>query len=379
MSSVPVVELPQVCLDGTAVPASPGGAGRYVLDLASALARRNDVYVSLVCRRGDGGRWRALGLTSVAELAPERRPMRLVWEQRRLPEVLEALAVDVHHAPHYTMPARAGRPVVVTVHDLSFVDHPEWHERSKAIFFRRALRRAARRADALVAVSRRTADRLRELYAPRAPVYVIPHGVDHERFRPVPEAAEADTAALQRAGVSPPYIAFVGTFEPRKDVPTLVRAFARLAPSRPDLTLLLAGAPGWGARQVEDAIASTGLSGRIRRPGYVDEDDKPALLRRAAAVAYPSLEEGFGLPALEALACGAPLVTTADSVMSDVVGDAALLVPSGDPDALAGALESCLDDEAQRRHRRELGLSVAARHTWETSAAAHAGVYRSLA
>ena len=379
MSTVPARPVPQVCLDGSAVPASPGGAGRYVLDLAAALGRRNDVGITLVCRKGDASRWRALGLASVAAAVPEARPLRLLWEQRRLPELLEALAVDVHHAPHYTMPTRTPRPVVVTVHDLSFVDHPEWHQRSKAWFFRRALRLAARRADALVAVSARTADRLRELYAPRAPVHVIPHGVDHSRFRPLPDDPSADVAALGRAGVRPPYIAFVGTLEPRKDVPTLVRAFARLAPSRPDVTLVLAGAPGWGTRQVEEAIAGSGVPERIRLTGYLDEEDKPALLRRAAAVAYPSLEEGFGLPALEVLACGTPLVTTADSVMSDVVGDAALLVPPRDPDALAAALGACLEEGPERRRRRELGLAVAGRHTWETSAAAHAGVYRSLA
>jgi glycosyltransferase involved in cell wall biosynthesis len=350
-----------------------------VLDLAGALARRRDVGISLVCRRGDGARWRDLGLTSVTEAAPEARPLRLVWEQRRLPEVLEALVVDVHHAPHYTMPAKAGRPVVVTVHDLSFADHPEWHQRSKALFFRRALRRAAQRADALVAVSTRTADRLRELYTPRGAVHVIPHGVDHLRFRPAPEEAAADAAALRRAGTKPPYVAFIGTLEPRKDVPTLVRAFARLAPSQPELTLLLAGAPGWGARQVDEAVAHSGVPERIVRPGYVDEVDKPALLRRAAVVAYPSLEEGFGLPALEALACGTPLVTTADSVMADVVGDAALLVPACDPEALAAALEAALEGGAEARRRRDIGLAVAGRHTWETSAAAHASVYRSLA
>ncbi len=361
----------RVSLDASAIPDPAGGAGRYVMALATALAERDDVDLTVLARTGDGARWPA---PRVAR-APVPRPARLAWEQAVLPAVLRRLGVDVHHAPHYTMPVCRRRPTVVTVHDLSFFTHPEWHQRAKVAFFTGAIRIAARRAAALVAVSDATAALLADLVRPRAPVHVVPHGVDHERFSPEP--AWGDDAALARLGLRRPYLAFLGTLEPRKDVPTLVRAFDRLAAGRPDLTLVLAGAAGWGARAVDNAVAEATSGDRVRRLGYVPEDDIPALLRGAAAVAYPSLEEGFGLPVLEALACGAPVVTTSGTVMEEVAAGAALLARPGDPGSLAEALDAALSGD-RGDDRRRLGLAVAARHTWAASAAAHVDVYRSV-
>jgi glycosyltransferase involved in cell wall biosynthesis len=362
----------RVALDASAIPDPPGGAGRYVLALAGALDLRPDVAMTVVARTADSARWPP----PVAARAPALRPLRLGWEQVGLPRVVRSLGVEVHHGPHYTMPLALGLPSVVTVHDLSFFTHPEWHERTKVAFFRAAIRTSARRAAALVAVSAATAALLEDRVRPRAPVHVIPHGVDHARFRP--EDPGDDEAARARAGVSGPYIAFVGTLEPRKDVPTLVRAFDRLAGARPDLSLVLAGGRGWGVEAVEEAVRDAAHGDRVRLLGYLAERDMPAVLRGAAAVAYPSLEEGFGLPVLEALACGAPLVTTSGTVMEEVAAGAALLAPPGDADRLAAALEAVLDAGPGQAERRRLGLEVAARHTWEGSAAAHAEVYRSV-
>ena len=358
-----------VALDASAIPDPPGGAGRYVLALAQALSRRDDVELTVVCRTGDAARWPE---PTVAR-GPAPRPMRLGWEQVALPRVVRSLGVDVHHAPHYTMPLALGLPAVVTIHDLSFFTHPEWHQRTKVAFFRSAIRTSALRAAALVAVSAATASALQGLARPRAAVHVVPHGVDHSRYRPDDDGD--DEAARARAGVTQPYVAFVGTLEPRKDVPTLVRAFDCVAGAHPDLTLVLAGARGWGADAVDRAVAAAAHRGRIRRLGYLAEQDLPALLRGAAVVAYPSLEEGFGLPVLEALACGAPVVTTSGTVMEEVAAGAALLAPPGDVDRLAAALEGALDGDDGRR---SLGLEVAARHTWEASAEGHAAVYRSV-
>ena len=362
----------KVALDASAVPDPPGGAGRYVLALAAALARRDDVHLTVVSRTGDPERWPS----PVAARAPALRPLRLGWEQVGLPRVVRGLGVEVHHGPHYTMPLALGLPAVVTIHDLSFFTHPEWHHRTKVAFFRAAIRTSARRASALVAVSQATADLLDHLVRPKAPVHVIPHGLDHDRF--LPDDLGGDDAARARAGVTAPYVAFLGTLEPRKDVATLVRAFDRLAGRRPELTLVLAGARGWGMDAFDQAVATATHADRIRLLGYVAEEDMPAVLRGASAVAYPSLEEGFGLPVLEALACGAPVVTTSGTVMEEVAGGAALLAPPGDVDGLAAAIEAAIDGGPDLRARRSRGLEVAQRHTWEASAAAHAEVYRAV-
>ena len=372
-----------VALDVTAVPANPSGAGRYTIDLASALSRRDDVAMTFVARRDDAARWAAMSPSAtVVATAPKTRPGRLAWEQARLPKLLRGLPVRVHHSPHYTMPESADLPRVVTVHDLTFFDHPEWHERSKIVLFRRAIRVAARHADAMVCVSRATADRLAALCPASCPVRVIPHGVDHARFRPqAPEGAIDDATALAALGVRPPFVAFVGTVEPRKDVATLVRAFDRMAPGHPELSLVLAGVEGWGSKPVEAAIAAVAAParGRIVRTGYVADDLVPSLLRQAAAVAYPSLEEGFGLPALEALACGAPLVTTTGSAMEEMAAGAAMLVDPGDADGLAGVLDMLVRGDAGIDARRQRGFAVAARHTWDASGRAHAELYRAVA
>jgi glycosyltransferase involved in cell wall biosynthesis len=366
----------RVLLDVSAVPERPVGAGRYTVALASGLAARTDVELRLLSRRNDTSRWAQFApAAEVVGSAPVRRPARLVWEQARGASVATRLNADVWHGPHYTMPLRAGVPSIVTIHDLTFFDHPEWHQRSKVVFFRRMIRAAAQRATVLVCVSEYTADRLRSLLDPRGEVIVAHHGVDHDRF--VAKGDDrVDLAALARHGIQPPYIAFASTIEPRKNVPTLVRAFSRVAASRPDLRLVLAGADGWGARAARDAIAASGVATRVIRPGYLAAEDVPALFRQAAVVAYPSFEEGFGLPALEGLACGAPVVTTTGSALAEVVEDAALKVPPGDADALADAIGSILDYPAIEARLRAAGPARAAQFTWSRCVEQHVDAYR---
>ncbi|MDQ1444917.1 MAG: hypothetical protein QOI20_1381 [Acidimicrobiaceae bacterium] len=366
----------RVVIDVSAVPANPAGAGRYTIDVVAALAKRNDVDLTLISRSGDTDRWP--DGVGVVDAAPAHRPLRLAWEQVRLPRLLRKLDFDVYHGPHYTMPESADAPKVVTIHDLTFFDHPEWHERAKVPFFRRAIRVAARHADAVVCVSRTTADRLRALCPPQVPVAVIPHGVDHARFTPMPPGPDADVAVLADLGVRPPFVVFVGTLEPRKDVPSLVRAFDKIAGVHGDLSLVIAGGAGWGAADVEKAVASARYRDRIAVTGYVPGGAVPALLRTAAVAAYPSLEEGFGLPLLEAMACAAPLVSTTGSAMEEVAAGAALLVPPGDVEALAGALDMAVRQDSGLAGRRQRGLAIAARHTWERCAARHAEVYRAV-
>ena len=386
ISVVPV----RVLLDVSAVPSDPRGAGRYIVELATHLTRRDapDLDLVLLASRGDRGRWRALaqpgsiGSCSVVEGVPRGRVPRLVWEQVAGPGAGRRHAVDVWHGPHYTLPLRRRGPSVVTVHDLTMLEHPEWHERSKTVYFGRMIPAAVAHASVCVCVSAHTARRLEDLVPPasggaRRAVEVIPHGVDHDRFRTEPDA-RADLAVLDAIGVRPPYVAFVGTIEPRKDLPTLVQAFARVATADPELRLVIAGGRGWDATPVRDAIAASGAAHRIVRTGFVDDDVLPALMRRSSAFVYPSLEEGFGLPALEALACGAPVVTTAGSSIEEFVGDAALLVAPGDAQALGAAISKALDP-AVAATLSARGPSQAAPYTWTAAADAHLAVYRRAA
>jgi glycosyltransferase involved in cell wall biosynthesis len=362
-------------LDVSAVPDRPVGAGVYTINIARGLAARADVDLHLLTRRGDPGRWSAIAPTATTHaLAPDRRPVRLAWEQARAESAVRAIEPDVWHGPHYTMPLRASVPAVVTVHDLTFFDHPEWHERTKVLYFRRMLAAAARRAAVLVCISEYTADRVRERLRPRGEIVVVPHGVDHDRFAPSADRA-GDEALLAAHGIAPPYVGFAGTVEPRKDLPSLVRAFAQLAPTRPDLRLVLAGGDGWGAAALRGVIAGSGAATRILRPGYLDDATLTALFRRAAVVAYPSFEEGFGLPALEALACGTPLVTSRGSALEEVTGDAALLVAPGDVEALATAIAAVLDDPALADRLAAGGPPRAAAFTWDRSVAGHVDAY----
>ena len=366
----------RVLLDVSAVPARPVGAGVYTIAVTRGMAARPDIELHLLTRRGDTDRWGELAPgAEVHALAPNSRPGRLAWEQAAGPRVAHSIRPDVWHGPHYTMPLRSTVPTVVAMHDLTFFDHPEWHERSKVLYFRRMIGAVARRADVVLTGSEHAAAGLRSRFRLRGEIVVVHHGVDHARFSPdAPE--DADRAALAAHGITSPYIAFASTIEPRKDVPTLVRAFARIAPAHPDLKLVVAGGDGWGVAEARAAIASSGVATRILRPGYVDDATLAALFRRADVIAYPSLVEGFGLPALEAMASGAPLVTTSGSALEEVVGDAALLVPPADPDALARALATILDDPAVAARLRAAGPERAASFTWERSVEAHVAAYR---
>jgi glycosyltransferase involved in cell wall biosynthesis len=378
----------RLSLDVTAVPDRPVGAGHYTIQLATALAARSDLDLVVFSRRTDAARWPAIGSGLTAEaVAPPARPLRLVWEQIALPKLLTERGVTVHHGPHYTMPERSKVPTVVTIHDLSFFEEADWHQWSKVLLFRRAIKVAARRAGAVVCPSQVTAEQLARWCRVETEVFVGPHGVDANRFRPDQPDTGSDVSRLvaldQRLTPDRPFLVFVGTVEPRKNLPALVQAFSRIAGRHPDALLVLAGGAGWGTGPVDEAVEASPVADRIIRTGYVEDDLVPALLRSSVAAVYPPLYEGFGLPALEALACGTPLVTTAGTAMEEVAGHAAVLVEPGDDVGLADAMDAMLLaghlGARSDGDRRRLGLEIASAHTWAASASRHMAAYRHAA
>jgi glycosyltransferase involved in cell wall biosynthesis len=343
----------RVALDVSAVPPQVAGAGRYIVELARRLPERG-VTTTLVTRRDDVARWSTWSPNAErAPLVPSARIARLASEAYLLGESATARQNDLWHAPHYTMPRRRAKPCVVTIHDLTFFTNPEWHERSKVAFFRRAITYSTQHARVLICVSAFSARLLEEVCPAHAPIVVAPLGVELETFQP---DTSCDTALFERYALPRvPYIFFVGTVEPRKGLDVLLGAFGEVAEEDPDVQLWLAGQAGWGTGPIETLITNHPFAPRIRRLGFVDDALLPALYRQARAVAYPSRGEGFGLPVLEAMACGATVVTTAETVMAEVAGGAAELAPVGDAVALAERLADALgasDHERSARARR---------------------------
>jgi glycosyltransferase involved in cell wall biosynthesis len=366
---------PRVLVDATAVPADRGGVGRYVDGLLSALSAV-DANLAIVCQRADAERYARMAPQADVVAGPAaiaHRPARLAWEQTGLPLVAQQVMAEVVHSPHYTMPLRVGRPVVVTIHDATFFTTPEQHTAVKGTFFRSATRTALRRASRVIVPSKATRDELvRVLDADSTKIDVAYHGVDQDVFHVPTDADKARVAA--RLGLRGAYVAFLGQLEPRKNVPNLVRGWAKAVHWRDDPpALVLAGGSGWD-EDVDSAIAEVPSHLRVLRPGYLRFADLPGYLGGAIVCAYPSHGEGFGLPVLEAMACGTPVLTTHRLSLPEVGGDAVAYTEPG-VDDIAEALSSLLDDSARRRSLADAALSRAREFTWAASAEAHLAAY----
>ncbi len=367
----------RVLVDASALPADRGGVGRYVDGLVAGLASR-DVELVLACQPRDAERLAGLAPAATVIPGPRRlasRPARLAWEQTELPRLVRRTRAHVLHSPHYTMPLRAGVPVVVTLHDATFFTHPAAHLPGKARFFRTATRTALRRASRCVVPSQATRDELvRVAGADARRVDVCPHGVDPAVFHP-PTVAQRERVA-QRLGLHDQrWVAFLGTHEPRKNLPNLVRGWVAACRDRGDApALVLAGGAGWDA-ELDEVVRAVPAGLRVVRPGYLPIDDLAGLLGGALVVAYPSHGEGFGLPVLEAMACSAPVLTTRCLALPEVGGDA---VAYTEPDAAAigAALAALLDDPVQRAELARKGLARAQAFTWRAAADAHLQAYQ---
>jgi len=356
---------------------APGGIGTYVRELPHAMLRE-DPALELVSFRSrwvgeppDPPAW--LRELPAVEIPSSIRALYPSWTYLGRPRLPAALAdADVVHATNHAAvpPAVGGRRLVVTVHDLAFERFPGAFPARWRRLYRAGLRAAVRRADTLLAPSRYTADDL------------VAHGADAARIRVTPLASSLPTTdldpadALARLRIPEPFVLFVGTLEPRKNLVRLVRAYRRAVDSTGlPHALVLAGPSGWGTDDLLHELASSG-PGRIVRTGRLSLDALDALYRSAAAFAYPSLYEGFGLPVVEAMSRGVPTLAAMASSLPEVTGDAALLVDPGDEEAIANGLVRLLTDHALAADLRARGLERSAMFSWATTARATLDAYR---
>jgi glycosyltransferase involved in cell wall biosynthesis len=364
-----------VLVDATAVPPDRGGVGRYVDELLPALATEG-ADLAVACQAHDVAHYARL-LPDV-ELLPApavvaRRPARLAWEQAGLPLLARQARADVLHCPHYTMPLAGGPPVVTTLHDATFFTHPDVHLPVKRRFFRGWTRVSLARAARCLTPSAATRDELVRVAGARPDRVDVAHlGVDAGRFHvPSPEERAAARAQL---GIDGPYVAFLGTLEPRKNVPALVRGWSALDDPP---ALVLAGGRGWDS-EVDRAAAEVPAGRLLLRPGYLPLDLLAGFLGEATVVAYPSLGEGFGLPVLEAMACGAPVLTTRRLALPEVGGDA-VAYTEPDPPSITAALGNLLADPARRAELSAAGRVRAAQFDGRACARAHLATYATAA
>jgi glycosyltransferase involved in cell wall biosynthesis len=304
---------------------------------------------------------------------PTSRPFtRVLWEQLVQPGVLRRMGADLVHCPAFVGPLFTPCPMVITIHDLSFIRFPDLFRPANRLYLTVMTRLSARRARRLIAVSAHTAaEAARLLNISSERIDVVYHGVEPD-FHPLP--FDEIAAFRQRQKLPERFVLFVGTLEPRKNLVRLVKAFARVRDDR--VGLVLAGGKGWLYDELFAQVEALGLSEKVVFAGYVPNEDLPLWYNAATVLAYPSLYEGFGLPVLEAQACGTPVLTSNVSSLPEAAGDAALMVDPYDVEALAGGLDRLLTEKTLRQELRERGLAHAGQFSWPHTARETTRVYR---
>jgi glycosyltransferase involved in cell wall biosynthesis len=350
-----VVRALTVAIDARELDAGGQGTGvaRYVGCLLQALPAIDGITVRAIRRTGP----RAIG------------PHALMALRMRL------LGADLVHGPANGLPLlRYGLPGVVTIHDLAIYEHPEWFPEDQWWSTRWLVPHAARSARVVIVPSQATRGAaIDHLGIPPDRCRVIPHGVEPDFA--LPGDATRIAALRQRFNLPPRFLLQVGTVQPRKNYVATINALARI-PEADRIPLVVAGAFGWKYEPVVRAVDELGLRNHVRFVGYVETRDLPALYQAAEVVVFPSYDEGFGLPVLEAFAAGVPLVAARTGAIPEVAGDAAILVDPDDHAALADAVLSLLHDAALRERQVSAGRVRALAFTWAASANAHAAAYR---
>ena len=353
------------------------GVTRVAQELGRALAERGELEITYLTpyRRGPfrDGRHRAQYLPGCALL-----PALMVLGGPLITAIARRLRLDLVHDPVGISPFTVGRSLgryrrVVTIHDAIAFRYPEGYPWLNNFLHRRFIPATLPWVDAVVTVSQHAASDLKQyLRVPSSRLFVVPNGVS-PAFQPLPAACVESVTA--RHGLDRPYVLSVAAHQARKNVAGVLEAFAQVRACHPDLLLALAGPTLWPFPEHRERIVRLGLTEAVRQLGYVPDEDLPALYGGASAFAFPSLYEGFGLPVLEAMACGTPVVCSNASSLPEVAGDAAIAVDPTDNSGLASALASVVDDPALAGRLRERGLARAAAFSWTAAAQQLSHVY----
>ena len=366
----------RVALDAIPLVAAKTGIGHYTDALSTWLARTHpDHQYDLVSpfdftlETHNG----ALPPNLSKRFTPVRSIFRKWWLVG-LPALLQISPVDVFHGTNYCIPLWAPCPTVATIHDLSLFTQSSTHEAANVTRGRRRIPIMARRATMIIAPSKWTGGEIAARLGIRQERIRVIYEAARETMRPLDEPE--CRPILDKYGIEVPYLLYVGTIEPRKNLLTLVRAFEDLLSStrhRPQL--VLCGGRGWLDDEVFKMIERLHLTEMVRFTGYVPDEDLPALYSQAEVFVYPSLYEGFGLPPLEAMACGTCVVTSDSSSLPEVVGKSGITVPPRDWKALANAIAGLLNDADKRAYYGRAGLERASQFSWERAAHETQAVY----
>lgn len=361
----------KIGLDGRLHAYAPGGISRYARRLAVELAALLPPgSLTLIQHRRETEPVNAPGLRSLRAWTPPHHR----WERWALGAELLPQRLDLLHSADFIPPAWGARRTIITVHDLNFLYYPQYLTAEARRYYNEQIRWAVARADALLADSYATQrDLVQLLGVPEERITVV-HLAADEAFRPLPP--EQTAAVLAGYGLEPGYLFFVGTWEPRKNLPGLLEALALLHARGEPRTLVIAGRPGWLYDEIFARIQALHLEPWVRFVERVPQEELVALYNGALLLALPSFYEGFGFPALEAMQCGTPAVVADRASLPEVVGEAGLRIDPDDPAMLAEACLRLAQDPALRARLREAGFRQAARFTWNATARQTLALYR---